>query len=73
MTRINDIVKEEEDKKNKLKLDKASSARIIKRSLWMHASKKSSNQDNHKNGDENDHDKEKDDSKPPQNKHVRFN
>ena len=70
MTRINDIVKEEEDKKNKLTLDKASSARIIKRSLWMNASKKSSNSTNNKDNKEDDDIEE---LKQPQNKHVRFN
>ena len=68
MTRINDIVKEEEDKKNKLTLDKASSARIIKRSLWMNATKKATNSASNKDNNEDD-----DVSKQPQNKHVRFN
>ena len=70
MTRITDVVKEEEDKKNKLKLDKASSARIIKRSLWMNASKKS-NQSSQNDKSKNDQDDNNDE--PPKNKHVRFN
>jgi hypothetical protein len=68
MTRINDIVKEEEDKKNKMTLDKASSARIIKRSLWMNATKKSSNATNNKDNQDDD----KDDLQQPKQKHVRF-
>lgn len=40
MLRINEIVRKEEEKsKSKLKLDKDSSARIIKRSLWQLAQK----------------------------------
>lgn len=40
MTKISDI-SEAEKNKNPLKLDKDSSARIIKRSLWQNAQKKS--------------------------------
>lgn len=40
MTRISDI-SEAEKNKNPLKLDKASAGRIIKRSLWQKAMKKS--------------------------------
>ena len=39
MTRIKDI-EEAEKHKNTQRIDKESSARIIKRSLWMNASKK---------------------------------
>lgn len=44
MTRINEIGEKQENpdaNKNKLKIDKQSSARIIKRSLWSNASKTS--------------------------------
>lgn len=43
MTRINEIAEKQENPdahKNKLKIDKQSSARIIKRSLWANASNK---------------------------------
>lgn len=41
MSRINEIVQAEEAKaKNTIKIDKESSARIIKRSLWMNATNK---------------------------------
>jgi hypothetical protein len=44
MLRINEISKKEEDKqKSKLTIDKDSSARIIKRSLWQHAQKNNIN------------------------------
>ena len=40
MTKITEIQKEEENKiKQSNRIDKQSSARIIKRSLWMHAQK----------------------------------
>ncbi len=64
MNRINEIVKDEEDKKKAtLKIDKASSARIIKRSLWMNASKKKTTATNETEDTE---------TNPPKNKHVKF-
>ena len=63
MNRINEIVKDEEDKKKAtLKIDKASSARIIKRSLWMNASKKKTATNETEDTETN----------PPKNKHVKF-
>ena len=67
MTRIGDIEKEEElKKKNTLKLDKDSSARIIKRSLWMHANKKTKDQQQLDESQDNNGDS-------PLNKRVKFN
>lgn len=69
MTRIADIEKEEElKKKSTLKLDKDSSARIIKRSLWMHANKKTKEQQSSQ--DNND---EASSGDSPLNKRVKFN
>jgi hypothetical protein len=44
MTRISEIIENEKFKTSTNRIDKDSSARIIKRSLWMHANKKSKQQ-----------------------------
>lgn len=53
MTRIKEI-EDAEKNKNTLRLDKESSARIIKRSLWMHASKKKHESTNNAANDDED-------------------
>ena len=53
MTRINEIVEANKLKQEQhARIDKASSSRIIKRSLWMNASNQTNNNNNSKNANE---------------------
>jgi len=72
LTRINEIVEANKLKQEQhARIDKESSSRIIKRSLWMNAS----NQTNSKNANEHQADDRKnasDSNEPQKNKRIKF-
>ena len=72
MTRINEIVEANKLKQEQhVRIDKESSSRIIKRSLWMNAS----NQTNSMNANEHQADDRKnasDSNEPQKNKRIKF-